>query len=84
VKKGFIGAMPELMSSRRRVVLRDERKARQAQVALALEKAEEHLAQLVYAVFFHVVSSSKIVFKATKNAPPPVKHRGEAGFTVPP
>ena len=37
---------------KRAVVLRDERKAGQAQVSLALKEGEEHLAQLVYAVFF--------------------------------
>ena len=38
-----------------RVVLRDERKARQSQMSLCLEERQEHLAQLVKSVFFHFV-----------------------------
>ena len=36
----------------RRIVLRDQRKAGQAQMALALEEREEHLAQLIDAILF--------------------------------
>ena len=37
------------------IVLRDERKARQAQVFLRLEKAQEHLAQFIQTIRFHII-----------------------------
>ena len=36
-----------------RIILRDEREARQAQVPLRLEKAQEHLAQFIQTIWFH-------------------------------
>ena len=38
----------------RRIVLGDQGKAGQAQMLLALEKAQEHLTQLVYAIGFGI------------------------------
>ena len=37
------------------VVLRNERKARQTQMPLALEKAEKHFTELIQTVFFHFI-----------------------------
>ena len=42
------------------VVLGNQREAGQAQMALALKKAQKHLSQLVKSEFFHVLSSKKI------------------------
>ena len=36
-----------------RIILRDEREARQTQVPLRLEKAQEHLAQFIQTIWFH-------------------------------
>ena len=42
-----------------RVILRDEREARQTQVSLRLEKAQEHFAQFIQTIWFHNHLSSK-------------------------
>ena len=50
------------------VVLGNQREAGQAQMALALKKAQKHLSQLVKSEFFHVLSSKKIVLRPSTGA----------------
>src|SRR5699024_7932273 len=54
---------------KRRVVLRDERKARQAQVPLGFKKAQKHLPELVKPESLHVSASNSLYarFASTYN-----------------
>ena len=62
------------------VILRDQGKAGQAQMALALEEGEEHFPKFVYAVRLCTHGFLTSIFSAKQKTPPP-KFRGEATFT---